>query len=99
MIDTTNFTGVFMESETKANGQVEAEVSKPTHNLAYSPLTEKVYWIDGSGKKKEITQNFLQVMLLYLLESELPEVGSEYQKQLIVDGKPHWTIKIKREAC
>lgn len=56
---------------------------KKKNSLAYSVLTDRVVWIDGKGKATDITDNFHQVMLLWLTEGEkLPKVGEKWQRLL-----------------
>lgn len=63
--------------------------------LQYSPLTEKVYYVDGKGKSHDVHQNFLQMMLLFLMEGvEIKEQGAGFEKCLTSDGEIHWTIRI-----
>lgn len=65
------------------------------NSLAYSPLTEKVYWIDGNGQSHDVHQNFIQMMLLWLSEGELPsKEGEGFEKDLTVDGKVEYTLRI-----
>lgn len=64
--------------------------------LAYSRLTNNIYWIDGKGQKTDVTQNFIQNMLLWINEGELPKVGEAYKRALAVNGKVMWEISCKR---
>lgn len=70
-------------------------MTKTKGQLNYSPLTEQVYWVDGRGVSHNVHQNFLQMMLCFLTEAELPEKeGEGFEKVLTVEGKVSWTIRI-----
>ena len=68
------------------------------NKLAYSELTDSIYWIDGRGGKHEITQNFIQVMLLWIHEgTDIAKVGSGFSRKLTGQmGKNNWDISVKR---
>ena len=67
--------------------------------LAYSGLTDTVFYIDGKGKKVDLPKgNFIQMVLLWLNEGVLPKVGEKFQRTLAVKGKIHWKITVERVA-
>jgi hypothetical protein len=67
------------------------------NELAYSELTDAVYFIDGKGQKKELPPgNFVQMVLLWLNQGTLPKVGEKFQRKLLVKGKVHWRIIVER---
>lgn len=67
--------------------------------LAYSSLTDTVFYIDGRGNKVDLPKgNFIQMVLLWLNEGVLPKVGEKFQRTLAVKGKTHWKITIERVA-
>lgn len=71
--------------------------STPKKTLAYSSLTDTVFYIDGRGKQVDIPKgNFIQMVLLWLNEGEMPKVGSVHSRTLSVDNDPHWEITVKR---
>lgn len=71
--------------------------STPKKTLAYSALTDTVFYIDGRGKQVDIPKgNFIQMVLLWLNEGEMPKVGSVHSRTLSVDNDPHWEITVKR---
>ena len=67
--------------------------------LAYSGLTDTVFYIDGKGKQVDLPKgNFIQMVLLWLNEGVLPKVGEKFQRRLAVKGKTHWKITVERVA-
>lgn len=63
--------------------------------IAYSQLTDTVQVIKT---KKNITQNFIQVMLLWFHEGNvLMEVGEKFERELKVNGKVYWKFTIERK--
>ena len=76
------------------------ELTKPKPNtLVYSELTDTVFYIDGRGKQRELSKgNFIQMMLLWMNEGELPEVGKGSKRVLKVADEVHWEITCKRMA-
>ena len=68
-------------------------------SLAYSSLTDEVFYLDGKGQKTELPKgNFIQMVLLWLNEGKTPKVGESYQRILSVKGKVHWKITVERVA-
>lgn len=68
-------------------------------SLAYSSLTDKVFYLDGKGQKTELPKgNFIQMVLLWLNEGKTPKVGESYERTLSVKGKVHWKITVERVA-
>lgn len=66
-------------------------------SLAYSSLTDTVFYVDGNGKSQELPKgNFIQMVLLWLNEGNLPEIGSEFERTLLVSGEKQWSITCKR---
>lgn len=69
--------------------------------LAYSELTDKVYIVAANGKKEEITQNFIQVMLLWFHETS-PEMkpGQKWERSLRSPstGETQWNFTIEKPA-
>lgn len=75
------------------------EENKPTKNkLNYSTLSDTVCFVDSKGKKIELHQNFVQAMLLWLNEGELPPVGSTAKRELTAGGQVHWRFTCERIA-
>jgi len=76
-------------------GQFEAGVRRNLPTLGYSPLTGKIYIgkvnkrrpNEWSGKKIDMTSNFIQVMLQKF------EPGFEHT--ITVDGKPKYKITVR----
>ena len=67
--------------------------------LAYSSLTDTVFYIDEKGKRVDLPKgNFIQMVLLWLNEGVLPKVGEKLQRTLLVKGKTHWKITVERVA-
>lgn len=66
--------------------------------LNYSEITDTVYWVNGIGQKQDVTQNFIQMMLLYLNQATLPKVGNGSERELKVNKKVHWKVSCKRIA-
>lgn len=68
------------------------------NKLAYSQLTDKVYWIDGKGGRHECTQNFVQLVLLWLHEGGgIINEGEKIGRDLIGQkGIADWTITLER---
>ena len=76
---------------------MDTQKSTPKKTLAYSALTDTVFYIDGRGKQVDIPKgNFIQMVLLWLNEGEMPKVGSVHSRILSVDNDPHWEITVKR---
>ena len=70
---------------------------KTKKSLAYSNLTDTVFYIDGKGVKQELPKgNFIQIMLLWMNEGELPKVGDGSRRVLKAGDKVHWEITCKR---
>ena len=68
----------------------------PKNKLAYSKLGDTIYYFDENGVKHEIHQSFIQAMLLWINEGELPEVGSTNARELTHKNKVHWRITCER---
>ena len=69
------------------------------NKLAYSAITDDVYYIDGRSQQREISKgNFTQMVLLWLTNSLMPKVGVTRKRTLSINGKPHWEITLKRLA-
>ena len=69
------------------------------NNLAYSALTDEVFYLDGNGQKKQLPNgNFIQMVLLWLNDGNLPEVGETKERTLSVKGEVHWKITCERVA-
>lgn len=67
--------------------------------LAYSSLTDEVFYLDGKGQKTELPNgNFIQMVLLWLNEGKIPKVGERYERTLSVKDKIHWRITVERMA-
>lgn len=66
--------------------------------LNYSELTDKVYWVDGKGEQHDVSQNFLQMMLCWMNQATLPDVGITNVRELSFGGEVKWEIKCKRVA-
>lgn len=66
--------------------------------LAYSELTNKVYYVDGKGGKIDMTDNFIQIMLCWINKGELPKVNETNTRKLKVGEIVHWEINAKRTA-
>lgn len=70
--------------------------------LEYSPLTDKVYITSANGSKKETTQNFLQIMLLWFHETS-PEMksGQKWERSLREKetSKVLWRFRIEKEPA
>jgi hypothetical protein len=73
--------------------------NKKTKQLAYSSLTDTVFYIDGRGQQHELPKgNFIQMVLLWLNEGITPKVGEKFQRKLSVNGEIHWKIDCERVA-
>lgn len=72
-------------------------VSK-TKTLAYSTLSDKVYWLDGKGQKHDVTDNFIHVMMLWLAQenNSFIEKDTRYIRHLSYDNIPHWELSLKK---
>lgn len=68
------------------------------NKLYYSELTDKVYWKNAGGKNLDVTDSFIQMMLLWLTNATLPKVGAKRQRVLKVNNVTHWEIEVKRLA-
>jgi len=66
------------------------------NKLYYSELTDKVYWKNGEGKNLDVTDNFVQMMLIWLTNASLPKVGKKRQRVLKVNNVIHCEIEVKR---
>lgn len=67
------------------------------NTLAYSDLTQQVYWLDGKGKKHELPKgNLEQIILMFLANGILIEEGQQAQKVFKVAGVPKWKITLER---
>ncbi len=76
---------------------MDTQKSTPKKTLAYSALTDTVFYIDGRGKQVDIPKgNFIQMVLLWLNEGTLPKVGEKFQRSLTVNGEVHWKITVER---
>jgi len=76
---------------------MDTQKSTPKKKLAYSALTDTVFYIDGRGKQVDIPKgNFIQMVLLWLNEGTLPKVGGKFQRSLTVNGEVHWKITVER---
>jgi hypothetical protein len=74
-------------------------MENPKKTLVYSALTDQVYYIDGKGSKVDLPKgNFIQMVLLWLLEAKICKVGEKFERTLSVKGKVHWKISIERIA-
>lgn len=74
-------------------------MEKHKKTLAYSGLTDTVFYIDGKGKQVDLPKgNFIQMVLLWLNEGVLPKVGDKFERKLAVKGKTHWKITVERVA-
>jgi len=72
---------------------------KQRNELAYSALTDEIFYVDGRGQKKEIKHNnWFQMMLLWLNDGILPKVGSIKTRTLSVEGNVKWKITCERVA-
>jgi len=68
-----------------------------TNTLAYSALTQQVYWLDGKGKKHEIPKgNLEQIILMFLTDGILIDEGQQVQKVFKFAGVPKWKITAER---
>jgi len=68
-----------------------------TNTLAYSALTQQVYWLDGKGKKHELPKgNLEQIILMFLTDGILIDEGQQAQKVFKVSGVPKWKITVER---
>ena len=66
-------------------------------SLAYSSLTDEVFYLDGKGQRTELPKgNFIQMVLLWLNEGKTPKVGEKYERTLSAKGKVHWKITVER---
>jgi hypothetical protein len=68
--------------------------------LEYSQLSDQVFITSKSGKKEEVTQNFLQVMLLWFHEtSPQMKIGQKWERSLRPKGsdKPDWVFTIEKK--
>ncbi len=68
------------------------------NKLAYSSLTDRVIWVDGKGQSRDVTQNFIQIMLLWLHEGEeMMKPGEKFGRDLIKENdEVDFTIIIER---
>ncbi len=67
--------------------------------LSYSSLTDEVFYLDGKGRKTILPKgNFIQMVLLWLNEGVIPNVGEKVERTLSVNGKVHWKITCERVA-
>lgn len=65
------------------------------NKLAFSELTQNVYWVDGRGRKTTVTDNFVQVMLLFLNDGQQIEYGQAFGKDIELIGGTTCEIKFK----
>lgn len=66
-------------------------------HLAYSQLTDNVYIVDPNGVRTDVSQNFIQTMLLWFHEtSDLQPVGKKWERSLRVNGDVKWKFTIER---
>ena len=66
-------------------------------SLAYSGLTDEVFYIDGKGSKTTLPKgNFIQMVLLWLNEGKTQNVGEKFERTLSWNGEPHFRITIER---
>jgi len=70
--------------------------SNPKNKLAYSPLSDQVYYFNAKGEKQDVHQSFIQGMLLWMNQGEDPPVGTTEQRELTNNGKVHWRITCER---
>ena len=66
--------------------------------LAYSPLTDKVYIVKAKGENEDVTQNFLQVMLLWFHEtSPKMKPGQKWERSFRKPGTDEvlWKITVE----
>jgi hypothetical protein len=63
--------------------------------LAYSELTDKVYWIDGNGNQIDITQNFLQIVGTWACKGSLDAVPTQ---RVLTSAKHKFTISVSKRA-
>lgn len=66
------------------------------NKLKYSELTDSVFIVNARGQQEDVTQQFIQMMLLWCNNGTLPEEGDSNDKYLKVGGKPHWMIRCER---
>lgn len=67
--------------------------------LAYSSLTDEVFYLDGKGRKTLLPENnFIQMVLLWLTGGTIPKVGERVERTLSVNSKIHWKITCERVA-
>jgi hypothetical protein len=65
--------------------------------LAYSGLTDEVFYLDGKSQKTTLPKgNFIQMVLLWLNEGNTPKVGEKFERTLSVRGVVHWKITCER---
>lgn len=62
--------------------------------LMYSELTDSVYWIDGNRKQIDVTQQFYQMMLLWINKGNPVKVNWPASRELTAKGKPKFSIEI-----
>jgi hypothetical protein len=68
--------------------------------IAYSALTDKIYLTNSKGKQEDVTQNFLQVMLLWFHEtSPLMKQGDKWERSLRKAGtdQVEWVFTIEKK--
>lgn len=66
--------------------------------LKYSELTDSVFIVGARGEQEDVTQQFLQMLLLWCNNGAMPKEGDSNDKYLKVNGKPHWMIRCERIA-
>lgn len=71
--------------------------TKIINKLAYSDLTDEIYFFDDEGKKHSVNkQSFIQAMLLWLNQGDDPPVGTVVERELKVGDITHWKIMCQR---
>lgn len=81
--------------EARAKSIVEKLVRRSLPTLGYSPLTERIYMgtankkkpNEWSGKKIDMTSNFIQVML--------QKFAPGFEHTITIDGEPKYAITVR----
>lgn len=65
------------------------------NKLNYSPLTQKMYWVDGKGQKTDVTENFKQMVIVWGTGGILPTPGVAYEEDIVhEDSDKEYTVQV-----
>lgn len=65
-------------------------------HIVYDANSDKVFVVDGYGRKVDATAEFHQAVILWINEGELPGPGKEKDKKIMHNKNAAYEISCKR---